>query len=76
MFILILFRMAKKTRKGIKAKIIKVSGMLRMHISTKDPARVTIEMNTSSGPWWASSLISIRSLTIRDMMAPVLFLSK
>lgn len=39
------------------------------------PTSVTREMNRSSGPWWASSTTSNRSLTTRDISCPVRFLS-
>ena len=48
--------------------------MVNMTISA--PTMVTAEMNRSSGPWWASSVISKRSLVKRLISWPVRFWSK
>ena len=40
------------------------------------PTMVTSEMNRSSGPWWASSVISKRSVVMRLISWPVRLRSK
>ena len=45
------------------------------NITAKDPASVTQEITTSSGPWWASSVTSNRSLVTRERSFPVRMLS-
>ena len=76
MVIAVLFLTTNKIRKGRTAKVIRVSGILMVHRMMKEPTTLTSEMNRSSGPWWANSEMSIKSLTMRDMMVPVLFSSK
>ena len=75
-FIFRFFHPAAATMAGMKAKMMRVRGRLDRERMRKEPVRVTAVMNSSSGPWWVSSLMSWRSPTIRDMMTPVLFLSK
>ncbi len=70
------FLETKTISRGIRAKIITVKGMLMVQRIIKAPKMLTMEMKKSSGPWWANSEISIKSLIMRDMMVPVLFSSK
>ena len=49
-------------------------GLMRQR-TMNAPASVTNEMNRSSGPWCASSVMSNRSVVTRDMSRPVRFLS-
>ena len=64
------------TESGIKIITTSASRHSVRNMMIKAPTIVTNEMKRSSGPWWASSEISMRSLTIRDMIVPVLLLSK
>ena len=45
------------------------------NITARAPMMVTREMNRSSGPWWASSVSSNRSVVRRLISWPVRFLS-
>ena len=60
---------------GTTAKTTRASSHRMVSMTRKAPARVTVEMNRSSGPWWASSVISNRSVVTRLMSGPVRFLS-
>ena len=48
--------------------------MVNMTISA--PTSVTVQMMMFSGPWWASSVMSKRSLVTRESSAPVRLWSK
>ncbi len=65
----------KITKMGTMANTMRASFHWMVSIRQKAPMRVTAEMNRSSGPWWASSVISKRSLVARLMSCPVRFLS-
>ena len=62
----------KKTMIGIMENKISVRGTLMLIMIAKEPISITAEINRSSGPWCASSAISIRSVMMRDMIEPVL----
>ena len=47
-----------------------------VNITASAPIMVRPEISISSGPWWASSVISKRSLVMRLMSAPVRLWSK
>ena len=64
------------TTKGSVAKMMSVSVSDTVDMTMNTPTSVTSEMNRSSGPWWESSEMSIRSLMMRDMIVPDLFSSK
>ena len=75
-FILSFLAIANQIINGNIANIISVRGIF-ISISIKnEPTNITIEMNKSSGPWCASSVISIKSFTILDIVTPDLLLSK
>ena len=61
---------------GRNAKIISVSRTLMVQSMINEPISMITDRKRSSGPWWANSEMSIRSLMIRDMMEPVLCSSK
>ena len=46
-----------------------------VNMTIREPTMVTPEMKMSSGPWWASSVMSKRSAVRRLMSWPVRFLS-
>ena len=56
--------------------MISASHRLMVDRYANDTMTEMLEIMTVSGPWWASSLISVRSFVIRDMILPVSFLSK
>ena len=60
----------------MEANTIKVKFKLISDNITKEPIIVVTDNKTSSGKWWANSLISIKSLITRDIIVPVLFSSK
>ena len=62
--------------RGTREKAITANHTSIRESSTKEPMSMTVARNTFSGPWWASSDTSCRSLIIRDMRVPVLFSSK
>ena len=76
LFILFLWYNVNHTIKGINANINIVRGTLIVHNITNEPISIIIDINKSSGPWWASSEMSIKSLIILDIISPVLLLSK
>ena len=51
------------------------SFQLMRNRNTKEPTILMEEMKRFSGPWWANSEISNRSLTSLLIIWPVLFLS-
>ena len=61
---------------GTNSATISASQTLTKQSMTTAPAMLISDIKVSSGPWWASSLVSNRSLTMRDMMVPVLVESK
>ena len=67
---------ANSTMQGTNSATISASQTLTKQSMTTAPAMLINDMKVSSGPWWASSLVSNRSLTMRDMMVPVLVESK
>ena len=67
--------MVKPTKMGTTANTMRASFHWMATIMHSAPMRVTAEMNRSSGPWWASSVISNRSVVARLMSCPVRFLS-
>ena len=68
-------RAVKRTNRGITANTISASCHWMVSMMQKAPRMVTEEMKRSSGPWWASSVISNRSPVTRLMSWPVRFLS-
>ena len=76
LFIMVLVLKAKKIINGSTAKVISVSGKLICASMIKAPIKIISDRNRFSGPWWASSDTSNKSLIIRLMMTPVLFSSK
>ncbi len=67
--------MVKPTKMGTTANTTRASFHWMRIIMQNAPVRVTAEMNRSSGPWWASSVISNRSVVARLISWPVRFLS-
>ena len=65
----------KITKTGITANTTRASCQRMVSMMQNAPRMVTVEMNRSSGPWWASSVISNRSPVTRLMSWPVRFLS-
>ena len=65
----------KRMNRGITAKTMRASCHRMVSMTQKAPRMVTEEMNRSSGPWWASSVISNRSPVTRLMSWPVRFWS-
>ena len=61
---------------GIITATTSVSRHSIVAMTASAPTMVTNEMNRSSGPWWASSVISNRSVVIRLMSWPVRLRSK
>ena len=63
----------------MKMGMMRLTTSARRHwmenMTIRAPTMVTAEMNRSSGPWWASSVISNRSPVTRLMSWPVRFLS-
>ena len=64
---------AKNT--GTMQVITRASRHWMVNMMRRDPTMVTPEMKISSGPWWASSVMSKRSAVRRLMSWPVRFLS-
>ena len=64
----------KKT--GKIAAMTSASRHWMRNMMARAPIMVTPEMKMSSGPWWASSVISKSSLVRRLMRTPVRFRSK
>ena len=56
---------------GTKANMISVSGTEIVQRYTNEPTIMMPLISRFSGPWCASSLTSIRSLVMRDMILPV-----
>ena len=67
--------MVNTTKMGTMANRMRASFHWMVSMTQNAPMRVTVEINRSSGPWWASSVISNRSLVARLMSWPVRFLS-
>ena len=61
---------------GIITATTSASSQRMVNMTISAPTIVTMEMNRSSGPWWASSVISNRSFVSRLMSWPVRFWSK
>ena len=68
-------RVVNRMNRGITANTIRASSHRMVSMTQKAPRMVMEEMNRSSGPWWASSVISNRSPVTRLMSWPVRFLS-
>ena len=60
---------------GTSSSITRASRHWMVNMMAMAPTRVTPEMNRSSGPWWASSVMSKSSAVIRLIRWPVRFLS-
>ena len=54
-----------------QANMTSVSTQSMVHRYTNEPMTIRPEISRFSGPWCASSLRSIRSLVMRDMIRPV-----
>ncbi|MNT92118.1 hypothetical protein D3C72_2333430 [compost metagenome] len=61
---------------GTMMVVSSASCQCTVNISTKAPMKVITAMNRSSGPWWATSPTSSRSLVTWVISWPVLLLSK
>ena len=59
--------MAAMSINGSTAKIISVSGTLIVHKITNAPMILMPAMKNSSGQWCANSVMSNRSVVMRDM---------
>ena len=59
----------------VAASMTAVSGTLTRNKSAKDPAILSTHTNRFSGPWWASSEMSNRSVSSRLIISPVLLRS-
>ena len=70
------WRMPKMTQAGSMIMRTKVNSGLIVSKMTSAPMMVMEQVRMFSGPWWASSTISNRSLVTRASSTPVLFLSK
>ena len=68
-------RSAASSSTGSITSSTSTSSHRMQNITTSAPTMVTREMNRSSGPWWASSVTSNRSLVRRLISCPVRFLS-
>ena len=71
------FRQDQTTAKntGTMQAITRASRHWMANMMIRDPRLVTPEMKMSSGPWWASSVMSKRSAVRRLISWPVRFLS-
>ena len=67
--------MVTTTARGISTATTRASCHWMVNMMTTAPTTVTTEMNRSSGPWWASSVMSKSSAVIRLIRWPVRFLS-
>ena len=76
LIILFLNKIVSKAKIGTKKKTTQVNIAFKFTKYIKEPITKTPEINTSSGPWWASSEISTKSFIILDIISPVWFLSK
>ena len=61
---------------GTRANSTRASSQRIVSRITRDPIRVSPACSRFSGPWWASSVISKRSVVIRLMSLPVRWVSK
>ena len=61
--------------RGIRISSTRARRHWMVNMMAMAPTTVTPEMNTSSGPWWASSVMSKSSAVIRLIRWPVRFLS-
>ena len=61
--------------RGSSTMMTRASFQLSESMSKNAPTMVRMEINRSSGPWWASSEISNRSVVTRLMSWPVRDLS-
>ena len=69
------FMVTTTANTGISSSITRASRHWMVNMMAIAPTTVTPEMNTSSGPWWASSVMSNSSAVIRLIRWPVRFLS-
>ena len=69
-------RMEKARQKGRISTSTMVSFQLMVKRTIRAPAMVMTQVRMFSGPWWASSTISNRSLAIRVIRTPVRWVSK
>ena len=60
---------------GMMEKIISVSHMLKEPKMMNDTTILMVEINSSSGQWWANSVTSNKSFVIRDIIWPTFVLS-
>ena len=60
---------------GMSTTITRASRHWMVNMMAMAPRMVTPEMNRSSGPWWASSVMSKSSAVMRLIRWPVRFLS-
>ena len=67
--------MATVRKMGMVRATTRASCQRMEAITTRAPAMVSALVSRSSGPWWASSVSSNRSVVSRDMSLPVRFLS-
>ena len=63
------------TISGTMAKMSSVSGTLVWQRMQNDATILMIAMNSSSGKWWANSVMSFRSVVMRDMSWPIFAVS-
>ena len=71
----LLFFITRRRKMGRSMAITRASLHSIMNMKMRDPMIVRVEISTSSGPWWESSVISKRSPVSLFMRFPVLFLS-
>ena len=67
--------MTTARKMGIITATTRASSQRMDVMTTRAPIMVTAEVSRSSGPWWASSVISNRSVVRRLMSWPVRFSS-
>ena len=60
---------------AVTANITSVSGTLMNISNVKEPTIFRVAIKRFSGPWWATSEMSNRSVTSFDIISPVLLRS-
>ena len=67
--------MTSTARDGTRMSMMRASRGSIVNMMAMAPRIVSTDSTTSSGPWWASSAISFKSVVTRDISFPVRFTS-